>query len=409
MSKQTALYKVHLNLGARMVPFGGWEMPVQYTSIIEEHNAVRQAVGLFDIGHMGAIEVQSSTFKVQSSTHPPLLGRERNIAHCTLNIEPPLSFLQYITTNDAARLEDDQFQYSIACNERGGTIDDLLVGKLPDKYIIVANAANTEKVLAWLEAQRAAKNFDVVIRHATEISMLSLQGPNAAALTAKITRSDVAPCKKNRCFIWRPGENSARGPAGGGEIIISRTGYTGEDGFEFFVTKDYVAKLWEQLLAEGAAFGISPCGLGARDTLRLEAALPLYGHEYDDETSPIEAGYGWAVKFEKGDFIGRAALLRQKENGAPKKLVGIALLDKGLPRAGYEVFADASGQSRIGKITSGTLSPTLKKAIGLAYLNSAVFPAAPANGKDGTVYVKIRDKLVKGNLVPLPFYRRSEK
>ncbi|MFA4858029.1 MAG: glycine cleavage system aminomethyltransferase GcvT [Candidatus Margulisiibacteriota bacterium] len=380
MGKQTALIQTHKNLGARMVPFGGWDMPVQYTSIIEEHNAVRGAVGLFDIGHMGVIELRPKTIDQRPQTAPPN--------------NPALSFIQSVTTNDAAKLADYQFQYSIACNERGGAADDLLVGKLPDKYLIVANASNTEKVLAWFELQRAAKNFDVAIRHATEISMLSLQGPRAAALTAKITGIDVAPYKKNRCFVWR-------------NILISRTGYTGEDGFEFFVPKDFVAELWGRLLAEGAAFGIKPCGLGARDTLRLEAALPLYGHEYDDETSPIEAGYGWAVKFDKGDFIGRAALLPQKENGAPKKLVGVELIDKGIPRAGYEVFWDAAGQISAGKITSGTLSPTLKKAIGLAYLQSPRPAAAPANGKDGTVYVKIRDNLVKGKLVTLPFYRNS--
>lgn len=373
MPKQTPLYETHIKLGARMVPFGGWDMPVQYTSITEEHNAVRNAVGIFDIGHMGVIEIRPVT-----SDQRPVTG---------LPTDPALEFIQQITTNDASRLENYQAQYSIACNKKGGTVDDLLVYKLPDKYIIIANAANTDKTLAWFEKQRKALGAAVEIRHATNLSMLSTQGPKALELLAKIIGEKLPPFKRNRCFRWN-------------EMLISLTGYTGESGFELFAPKEKVVALWENILTAGKEFNIKPCGLGARDTLRLEAALPLYGHEYDDNTSPIEAGYPWAVKLDKGEFIGRAALEKQKEEGTKKKLVGIELVDKGVPRAGYEIFADAGGQQKIGQVTSGTLSPTLGKAIGLAYLTRV-------DGNQPALYVNIRGRLTKAKVVPLPFYKRS--
>ena len=355
VNKQTPLCETHIKLGARMVPFGGWDMPVQYTSITEEHNAVRNNVGIFDIGHMGVLEI---------------IGKAA------------LAFIQQVTTNDAAKLQDYQAQYSVACNEKGGAVDDLLVYKLPDKYIIIANASNTDKVLAWFEKQKKALGSAIEIRHATNLSMLSVQGPKALELLTKICGAAVPPYKRNRCFMWN-------------NLLVSFTGYTGELGFELFVPKEKVVALWEKIVTSGA----QPCGLGARDTLRLEAALPLYGHEYDDNTSPVEAGYPWAVKLDKGEFIGKAALKKQKEEGTKKKLVGIELIDKGIPRAGYEIFADAAGQQKIGHLTSGTLSPTLGKAIGLAYLTAA-------DGNPTTLYVNIRGRLTKGKVVPLPFLKR---
>jgi len=354
--KRTPLYESHLKAGARMVPFAGWEMPVQFSSITAEHNAVRSAAGIFDVGHMGVVE-----FKGPDA----------------------LPFIQYITTNDASKLSDYQAQYSIACNEKGGAVDDLLIYRLPDKFIIIANASNTEQDLAWFEKMRAAKDFEVKIIHQTHISLLSLQGPKAEAIATKIIGQDLSSYKRNRCFMW-------------GDILVSRTGYTGEGGFEFFANKNEVVELWNKLLAEGA----TPCGLGARDTLRLEAALPLYGHEYDDQTSPVEAGYGWAVKLDKGEFVGRAALKKQKEAVPVKRLVGVELEEKGIPREGYEIFSDREMQQKIGHITSGTLSPTLQKAIGLAFLRTSI-------GNPPAVYVNIRGRSVRGKVVPLPFYKRS--
>ena len=360
MSKRTPLYETHIKLGARLVPFSGWDMPVQYTSITEEHNAVRNAVGIFDIGHMGVLEI---------------VGADA------------LVFIQQITTNDASRLENYQAQYSIACNEKGGTVDDLLVYKLPDKFIIIANASNTEKVLAWFEKQKKALKADIRITHATNLSMLSIQGPSAAALVEKLTHFNLSFYKKNRCFVWDG-------------MLVSRTGYTGEDGFEIFTPADRTVEVWDKILVLGKEFQIKPCGLGARDTLRLEAALPLYGHEYDNETSPVEVGYAWAVKTHKENFIGKEALKKQKEEGTAKRLVGIELTDKGIPRSGYEIFSEEKLQNKIGHLTSGTLSPTLNKPIGLAYLTGNV-------GNSSVLYVNIRGRSVKGRLVPLPFYRRK--
>jgi glycine cleavage system T protein (aminomethyltransferase) len=354
MLKKTPLNQIHKSIGAKMVPFAGWEMPVSYKSIIEEHNAVRNSVGIFDVGHMGLIKIE---------------GKEA------------LAFVQKITTNDASKLEINQGQYSILCNDKGGTIDDILLFRLPNHYLIVSNASNTEKVLSWLNNQ--AKSFgQISIILLENQSMLSIQGPSAEGLVSKVFNVSLSDLKHNHLLLHK-------------DIIISHTGYTGEDGFELIVSNNKMEKIWNSLLNNGA----QPCGLGARDTLRLEAGYPLYGHEYDEETSPFEVGYGWAVKLDKGEFIGKPALLNQKEKGPNKKLVGIELEGRGIIRDGGLIF-DSSGNREIGKVTSGTFSPTLKKPIALAYL--ATKEAALGN----EVKALIRGVKVPAKLVAKSFYKR---
>ena len=354
MPKRTSLYNKHKALGAKMVPFAGWEMPVSYKSIIEEHNAVRNSVGIFDIGHMGLIKIEG---------------------------EDALALIQRTTTNDASKLSLHECEYSIICNESGGTVDDILVYSLPMLYLIICNASNTDKVLAWLKKQAQAFKYASVSPY-ENYCMLSVQGPEAEKTVSKVLDVSLEELKHNQTLWWR-------------DIIVSRTGYTGEDGLELIVAKKEVEKVWSCFMKEK----IQPCGLGARDTLRLEAGLPLYGHEYDDGTSPLEAGYGWAVKFDKGDFIGKGALQKQKEKGVAKKLMGIEPEGKAVPREGNLVF-DASGSNPGGKITSGTFSPTFKKPIALAYLT----PKEAVVGN--TVQVEIRGNRIPAKVVAKTFYKR---
>jgi aminomethyltransferase len=349
MLKVTSLNQAHKALGAKMVPFAGWEMPVSYKSIIEEHNAIRNSVGIFDIGHMGLIKIEG---------------------------EDALALIQKTTTNDAGKLEVNQCQYSILCNENGGTIDDILVYHLPKHFLIVSNASNTDKVLTWLQKQ--AKTF----KHAAvslyeNYCMLSIQGPTAHKTVAKILNVDPSSLKHNHTMRWK-------------DIIISRTGYTGEDGLEFIVSINEAEKVWKLFIKDG----VQPCGLGARDTLRLEAGYPLYGHEYDEGTSPLEAGYGWAVKLDKGDFIGKGALQKEKESGLKKKLVGLQVAGRAIPRAGDLIFNLQNRKT--GKVTSGTFSPTLKKPIALAYINP----------KDDAVQIELRGNKIPAKIVAKTFYKR---
>jgi len=347
--KQTPLLEKHRALGAKIVPFAGWQMPVSYKGIIEEHKAVRNNVGLFDIGHMGLIKIEG---------------------------DEALALIQKVATNDAAKLEPNQCQYSVLCNESGGTIDDVLVYRLPMSYLIVANASNMDKVLAWLKTQ--AKNFSkVTVGTYENYCMLSLQGPKAKATAGKVLNLDLLTLKRNHLLWWR-------------DIIISGTGYTGEDGVELIVAKSEASKIWQMFIDEG----VQPCGLGARDTLRLEAGLPLYGHEYNEETSPLEVGYGWAVKFDKGDFIGREALLKEKETGLKKQLVGLELNSRAIAREGSLIFSDLNP---LGKVTSGTFSPTLNKPIALGFIDH----------KNGSlVNVEIRGQKIAAKVVAKTFYKR---
>ncbi len=331
-----------------MVPFAGWEMPVSYPSgIIAEHLAVRQAAGLFDIGHMGLLKLEG---------------------------DGALAVIQKAATNDASRLAVNQCQYATLCNERGGVIDDILVYRLPMFYLIIANASNADRVAAWLKTFPGKTSIGFYENYCA----ISLQGPQAVALTEKALSASLSGLKRNHTLWWR-------------DIIVSRTGYTGDDGCELIVAKDRVGAVWDDLLELGA----KPCGLGARDTLRLEAGLPLYGHEYDEATSPLEAGYGWAVKFDKPEkFIGREALLKEKESGLKKKLVGIELAGRAIPRQGAPVFS-ADGSRPLGQVTSGTFSPTFQKPIALAYL-TAVAPE---------VTIEIRGEKWPGKVVDKAFYK----
>jgi len=351
--KRTPLYQKHLQLSAKMVPFAGWEMPVSYpTGIIAEHAAVRTSAGLFDIGHMGLIKVAG---------------------------DGALNLIQGLTTNDAAALSLNECQYSVLCNETGGTIDDILVYRLPMLYLVICNAVNYDKVLAWLQQQ--AKGRNVSVAPYENYCMLSLQGPEALTLASQVLNAPLTSLGHNHTLWWK-------------DIIVSRTGYTGEDGVELMVAKKDIDKIWDQFVAAQAI----PCGLGARDTLRLEAGLPLYGHEYDERTSPIAAGYSWAVKLTKSDFIGRAALKKEAETGPAKKLVGIELAGRAIPRAGDRVVD--SRAEKIGGVTSGTFSPTLKRPIALAYLK----PAEAALGAD--VFVEIRGNPCPAKIVAKTFYKR---
>lgn len=362
--KRTPLYEVYKNYGAKTIDFGGWDLPVQFSSIKAEHEAVRHHAGLFDVSHMGEVEV---------------LG------------EGSLAFLQKIATNDVSLLKDGGAQYTAMCYEDGGTVDDLLIYKKSDNnYLLVINASNIEKDVEWLCSHVFG---DVTVRNiSNEIAQLALQGPLTDKILQSLTDTDLSEIKffKFKDAVKVAGVNS----------LVSRTGYTGEDGFEIYCASGDAKLLWEKILEAGKEDGVLPCGLGARDTLRFEANLPLYGQELSKDITPIEAGIGFAVKPNKeADFIGKAVLKEQKEKGPERKLVGIELIDKGIPRHGYEVFVDGE---QIGFVTTGTQSPTLKKNIGVALLK--------ANFTDlGTeVEVQIRKKRLKAVVVATPFYKRQK-
>jgi aminomethyltransferase len=358
--KRTPLNGVHRALGARMVDFGGWEMPVQYSGILEEHRAVRSAVGLFDVSHMGEIEVR---------------GPEA------------LKLVQYAATNDASRLRVGQAQYSALLYEHGGFVDDILVHKVAeDHFFLCVNAANQEKDFEHI---RSLNRWDCEVEFASpRYAQLALQGPRSQATLARLTRVDLSGIR----YYWFTDGEVAGTPA-----RIARTGYTGEDGFELYVAPEHAARLWRELMEAGAEFGIKPCGLGARNTLRLEAKMALYGHEIDATITPFEAGLGWIVKWEKGDFHGRAALEKQKAQGLRRTLAGFEMRGRGIARDGYEVLA---GGVLAGWVTSGGPAPSLNKNIGLCYLPLE----AAATGR--TIHVVVRNQPVEAVIVPTPFYKR---
>ena len=360
--KRTPLNWVHRQLGARLVDFGGWEMPVQYSGILEEHHAVRAAVGLFDVSHMGEIEIR---------------GPEA------------FRLTDFVTTNAVARLQPGQIQYSALLYPHGGFVDDILVHKVAeDHYFLCVNATNQEKDYKHIAAEN---RWDAEVEFASErYAQLAIQGPRARATLQRLTPADLSSL---RYYHFLDGE-AARARA-----RIARTGYTGADGFELYVPPEEAPRLWREVLEAGREFGIRPCGLGARNTLRLEARMALYGHELDASTTPWEAGLAWIVKLDKGDFLGRAALVAQRERGVRRKLIGFEMRGRGIARDGYEAFIDGSPA---GWVSSGGPSPTLKKNIGLCYL-----PAEHAViGK--TIQILIRDQLVEAVTVPTPFYRRPK-
>ncbi|WP_110943483.1 glycine cleavage system aminomethyltransferase GcvT [Virgibacillus senegalensis] len=363
--KRTPLYPEYEKNGAKTVDFGGWEMPVQYTGIIKEHEATRTAAGLFDVSHMGEILVE---------------GQESE------------AFLQKLLTNDLSRLSPNRAQYTMMCYPDGGTVDDLIVYQLAEyRYLLVVNAANKEKDYQWLkEHQHGEVSISDV---SDQYVQLAVQGPKAEAILQKLTTTDLSAIRFFRfeMNVSFTGINES--------AMVARTGYTGEDGFEIYIEPEAGIQLWRSLLANGASDGLQPVGLGARDTLRFEANLALYGQELSSEITPIEAGLGFAVKTDKQEeFIGKDVLKQQKESGPPRKLVGLEMMDKGIPRTGYKVFA---GEEEIGFITTGTQSPTLKRNVGLGLIKTA----HAVVGEEVTV--QVRKRLLKAKIVPTPFYKRS--
>jgi aminomethyltransferase len=345
-----------------MVDFGGWDMPVQYSGIIEEHNAVRRAVGIFDVSHMGEIEIH---------------GREA------------AKLTDFVTTNSVAKLKTGQAHYSGLLYETGGFVDDILVHKVADDhYFLCVNASNQEKDFEHI---RAANHFDAAVVFAGDrYAQLAIQGPKALATLQKLTPVDLSAIR----YYW-----FADGDVAGTPARIAHTGYTGEAGFEIYVPPGEAHRIWGLVLEAGAEFGIKPCGLGARNTLRLEAKMALYGHEIDASISPLEADLAWIVKLDKGDFVGRAALLRQKESGLKRRLVGFEMRGRGIGRDGYEVWVDGAPA---GWVTSGSPSPTLCKNIGLCYLPiDHAHPGQP-------IQIMIRNQPVDAVTVETPFYKRAK-
>lgn len=363
--KQTPLYPVYAKHGAKTIDFGGWDLPVQFGGIQNEHDAVRERAGLFDVSHMGEFWVTGADAE---------------------------AFLQKVTTNDVSKLETNQAQYSLLCYPNGGVVDDLLVYKLAgDRFMLVVNASNIEKDFAWLGEHLEG---NVKLENVSDdTSLLALQGPLAAAVISKLTEAPVGELKS---FRFLPDV-----VVDGVHALVSRTGYTGEDGFELYVSAKDVIRLWDSLLEAGREHGLEPVGLGARDTLRFEARLPLYGQELSADISPLEAGLGFFVKLDKGGFIGREALAGQKEQGLPRKSVGIEMIDRGIPRAHYPVYSP-DGERQIGEVTTGTQSPTFKRNVGLALLETAF------TANDTEVLVEIRGKKLRAKVVPTPFYKRPK-
>jgi aminomethyltransferase len=355
---------------AKLTDFAGFEMPLLYKGIIPEHLAVRNKVGVFDISHMGRILIEGA-------------DAER--------------FLNYVITNDASKLSPASAQYSVMCNEQGGIIDDFVIYRLEEKkFMMVSNATNREKDYNWLI--RNAKDFNTKIMEISdEVAMLAVQGPNAEKTLQKISQNDLSKIERFKCTNSRLADI---------DIFLSRTGYTGEDGFEVFIwnatlTKpDNAVKLWNAILDAGRTFGIEPCGLGARDTLRLEAGLCLYGNDIDESTNPLEAVLSFVVKLQKDNFIGKEALLKQKNEGIKRKRIGIRMVEQGIPRPNHEIYTNQG--ENIGHFTSGTFSPLLKCGIGMAYIQ------LPQAQEGNMINVKIRDKLVKGKIASFPLYDQEK-
>lgn len=358
-NRRTPLYHWHVEHKARMVPFGGWEMPVQYTGIVAEHRAVRTAAGVFDISHMARVSFDGPD---------------------------ALKLLETVFTNSVATMKDGQVRYGLVCNEAGGILDDILVYRWPHGFTAVVNASNREKILGWLEQHGTGLNVDIDDQ-TFDTTMVAVQGPKAAELVGGLLAADVSGLKYY---------HAARTRYRGDGCAISRTGYTGEDGFEIVVPNAPGVALWEDLIARGAV----PCGLGARDTLRLEAAMPLYGHELRESINPIQAGLGWAVKLDKGEFIGREALRRAAADTAQPVRVGLEVEGKRAAREGCPILS--ADNAPLGTVTSGSFAPWLEKSIAMGYV-------APASAAPGTLLVvDIRGTPTPAKVVPLPFYQRKK-
>jgi aminomethyltransferase len=378
--KRTPLYAAHQRLGGKLIEFGGWDMPVQYTSITDEHLAVRQAAGLFDISHMGEVLISGP-------------GAE--------------AFLNWTLTNDIRKLAAGQGQYTLMCNERGGVIDDLYAYRLAaQEYLLIINASRIENDVAWLEKQLAAfpGRSEVRLQNASDATgALAVQGPRVVEFidccfpgpaTGGTSVARVTDLKKNQVASFG---------CAGDRIWVSRTGYTGEDGFEVVAPGGLIETVWNQLLSVGRAHGLKPAGLGARDTLRTEVCYPLYGHELDENTTPIEAGLGFFVALDKGEFIGRTVLVEQKAKGPAKRLVAFKMTDRSAPpRPHYAIWSTGPGAAKIGEVASGTQSPSLGMGIGMGYV-------PPEFAKAGTpIEIEIRGKRAPAVVVPKPMYRKPD-
>jgi aminomethyltransferase len=358
--KTIPLHQIHIQLGAKIVPFAGFEMPVRYSSDLEEHHTVRNNVGVFDVSHMGEFSVKGPK---------------------------ALDLIQRVSANDASTLFDGKVQYSYLPNADGGVVDDLLVYRIAENdYMLVVNASNIEKDWNWIQ-QHNTEGVEMENLSA-DICLLAVQGPNATATLQKITEVELASMEY---YTFKIGTM-----AGIENVVISATGYTGSGGFEIYVKNEDAEKMWNAVFEAGEEFGIKPVGLGARDTLRLEKGFCLYGNDIDDQTSPLEAGLGWVTKFTK-DFINSTALKAQKDAGIQKKLVGFEMIDRGIPRGHYEL-CDAEG-NKLGEVTSGTQSPTLQKGIGMGYVPLSY------SKPDTQLFVKVRDRLLKAQVVKLPFVK----
>ena len=363
--RKTPLYEKHVALGGRIVDFSGWALPVQYSGIVEEHLATRNAAGLFDVSHMGEITVE---------------GKDAS------------KFINYLVTNDVTKLVPEKVMYSPMCYEHGGVVDDLLIYMYDeDRFLLVVNAANKDKDYQWILEK--SKKFDVKVEDVSDsYAQIALQGPKAEAILQKLT--DV-PLSDMKFYTFK--DNAS---VGGARLLLSRTGYTGEDGFELYLSPADACSIWDKLLEAGKDEGLLPAGLGARDTLRFEACLPLYGQELSEEITPLEAGLGFFVKLTKEDFIGKTKLLEQKEKGLKRKIAGLEMVEKGVPRHGYEVRLQ---DKRIGTITSGSFAPYLEKYLALALLDMGYTEI----GQE--VYVDIRGKARLAKVVETPFYKRRYK
>jgi aminomethyltransferase len=362
--KQTPLNRVHRALGARMVDFGGWDMPVEYSGIVDEHLAVRTRAGVFDVSHMGQIEIAGAD---------------------------ALAAVQHITSNDASRLSVGQAHYSGLTTPQGTFVDDVLVYRFADvHFLLVVNASNIEKDFRWIAEQVKGFADAVAVNSSSRYALVAVQGPKALGIVQTLTSADLASIK----YYW-----FATGEVAGVRATISRTGYTGEDGFELFVPPSQAERVWNAVMEAGKPDALIPCGLGARDTLRLEAGMRLYGNDIDETTSVLEADLNWIIGWKKTDFLGAAELRRQKAQGVSRRLVGFEMIDRGIARHGHDLYLDGR---KAGHVTSGTQTPFLKKAIGMAYL-----PADRA--VPGTEFeIDIRGRRLRAHVVPLPFYKRPK-
>ncbi len=357
--KKTALYDVHKELGAKLIEFAGYYMPVQYRGIIEEHKRVRTTVGLFDVSHMGEFEISGE------------------------NAE---TFLQKMTINDVTKLQVHQIQYSALCYEDGGIVDDLLVYRYPDRFMMVVNASNLKKDFEWLQAH--LMNGVELRDLSDEFSLIAVQGRHAADMLRSLTLVNLDDIG----YYWFKQDELA-----GVDMMISRTGYTGEDGFELMIPVEESLPVWNALMESGRDYDAEPIGLGARDTLRLEVGYCLYGNDIDATTSPLEAGLGWITKLNKGDFIGRDAILQSKQHGLSRKLIGFVMNERSFPRHGYDIMADGV---KIGYVTSGTYSPMIEKSIGMGYVE--IGHSEP----DSPIEIVIRDRTQPATVIKTPFYNR---